>query len=154
MSEVYKYNVTVSWLEDRKGILESNELTDKIKVCTPPEFAKGLPDIWSPEHLFVASAVSCFMTTFLAMAEKTRLSFTGFSCPATGILEQRDEQFLISAITFHPQVEVTAADDIAKAMKVLDLSHASCLILNSIKSAVLFMPTVTVGNADKLNLTI
>jgi len=35
-----------------------------IEVATLPEFPKGIPGIWSPEHLFTAAVSSCLMTTF------------------------------------------------------------------------------------------
>lgn len=142
MNEIYTYDVSLSWLNDRKGLLESNVLNDSIEVVTPPEFAKGIPGIWSPEHLFVAAASSCFMTTFLAIAEKSRLEFTSFSCPATGILEKIDNKFIITTITLHPEILVKGDDMVAKGLKVLELSHTSCLILNSIKSKVVLMPKV------------
>lgn len=89
MSDIHTYNVNIEWLEARKGIMESSVLNSKIEVATPPEFSGGMAGIWSPEHLFVAAAASCFMTTFLAVAEKSRLEFISFSCKASGILEKK-----------------------------------------------------------------
>lgn len=142
MNQLFNYNVNITWLESRKGIMESNVLSDRIEVATPPEFTKGIPGIWSPEHLFVAAAGSCFMTTFLAVAEKSRLKFDSFSCNASGILEKREQGMMITNITLRPIVNVSNQDMLNKALKVLELSHQSCLILNSIKSEILFMPRV------------
>jgi organic hydroperoxide reductase OsmC/OhrA len=52
--------------------MSSPELNNKIEVATPPQFPKGVQGIWSPEHLFTAPVNSCFMTTFLAIAENSR----------------------------------------------------------------------------------
>ena len=56
--EAHFYNVNVNWKLDRMGILSSPELesidktySNHIEVATPPEFPKGMPGIWSPEHL-------------------------------------------------------------------------------------------------------
>ena len=72
------YNVDIAWSKDRKGIMCSPEITNSrlpldgcIEVATPPEFPKGIPGIWSPEHLFTASISSCLMTTFWQLP-KTR----------------------------------------------------------------------------------
>lgn len=140
MNDLLQYNVTVTWLENRKGIMESNALNDKIKVATPPEFSKGIAGIWSPEHLFIAAAASCFMTTFLAVAEKSRLEFDSFSCNSSGILEKKDKGMMMTSITVRPMVTVRNQEMVNKGLKVLELSHQSCLILNSIKSDILFMP--------------
>ena len=70
------YNVDIAWKQDRKGVMCSPELKKDttnemncIEVATPPEFDKGMPNIWSPEHLFTAAVSSCLMTTFLAISE-------------------------------------------------------------------------------------
>lgn len=144
MDEIYTYNVELSWRGDRKGIMASDVLNDTIEVATPPEFPKGMAGIWSPEHLFVASASSCFMTTFLAVAEKSRLEFQGFDCPASGTLQKIDRQFLITKIILKPSIKITSEAEAEKAMKILQLSHQSCLILHSIKSEVILEPQVTV----------
>lgn len=142
MNDIYTYNVDINWLEGRKGIMQSNVLDDKIEVATPPEFANGIPGIWSPEHLFVAAAGSCFMTTFLAVAEKSRLEFTSFSCKVSGILEKKNNIMMISSMTLHPILQVANQDMVSKGLKVLEVSHKACLILNSVKSEIIFMPQI------------
>ncbi len=85
--EPHYYNVEVSWNTERKGIMCSPELNKDagscIEVATPPEFPKGMPGIWSPEHLFTAAVQSCFMTTFLAIAEFSKLEFQQLLGPDT-----------------------------------------------------------------------
>lgn len=82
------YNVDLKWNEGRIGLLSSPELDDILEVATPPQFPKGVAGIWSPEHLLAASVNSCFMTTFLAVAENSKLEFKEFSCKSAGKLEQ------------------------------------------------------------------
>lgn len=55
----HSYKLSLNWKEGRKGIISSDILPTKIEVATPPEFDKGVPGIWSPEHLFTAAALSC-----------------------------------------------------------------------------------------------
>ena len=92
--EPHNYNVVINWNQDRRGVMCSPELNKDsnkcIEIATPPEFPKGIPGIWSPEHLFTASVSSCLMTTFLAIAENFKLEFVDFSCSAKGTLEQVD----------------------------------------------------------------
>ncbi len=109
--EPHYYNVDIHWDKDRKGMMCSSELNKEegkcIEVATPPEFPKGMPGIWSPEHLFTAAVSSCLMTTFLAIAENSKLNFTGFSCKSKGKLEQVDGKFMMSEITLEPTVTIT-----------------------------------------------
>ncbi|NOT38352.1 MAG: OsmC family protein [Saprospiraceae bacterium] len=142
----HSYNVDVRWKEDRKGELCSPELNlntnNCIEVATPPEFPKGMPGIWSPEHLFTAAISSCLMTTFLAIAENSKLSFTNFSCKSTGILDTIDGKYLMTEVILEPLVTINEEKDMEKAERILHKSEAACLISNSVKSKITMHPKV------------
>ncbi|CAN5873072.1 hypothetical protein BH11BAC7_BH11BAC7_16420 [soil metagenome] len=146
--ETHYYNVNVNWNKDRKGVICSPELNrdrdNCIEVATPPEFTKGIAGIWSPEHLFTAAVNSCLMTTFLAIAENSKLSFSQFNCKAKGKLEQVDGKFLVTEIILEPTVTIEDENDRAKAERVLLKSEAACLISNSIKSKVIMNSTILI----------
>jgi len=142
MMEAHYYNVNLNWLADRKGEIFSPELDEKFAIATPPQFPKGIEGIWSPEHLLTAAVSSCFMTTFLAIAENFKLEFKSFSCAAKGKLEQMDGKFLITEIILEPILEIVHEADKEKADRVLQKSEAACLISNSIKSKVSLISTI------------
>lgn len=144
--ENHTYTVTLKWENDRKGIMSSPELTTTIEVATPPEFDKGMPNIWSPEHLFTAAVISCFMTTFLAIAAYSKLDFISFECNAEGILEKIDGKYLMTKIILKPTLTIAELDKYEKAQRVLEKSEAACLISNSIKSEVQLQPTINIEN--------
>ena len=77
MENKYFYSTAVEWTGERRGDLRSPVLPN-LQVDAPPEF-KGHEGAWTPEHLFVAAVNSCFMTTFLAIAENSKLEFVSFS---------------------------------------------------------------------------
>ena len=150
--EAHYYNVDVSWHNDRKGLMCSPELNLSqsngegcIEVATPPEFPKGIPGIWSPEHLFTASVNSCLMTTFLAIAENSKLDFQSFNCKAKGRLDQMDGKFLMTEIALYPKVVVTHEKDVERAQRIIEKSERACLISNSIKSKVILEMEVEVA---------
>lgn len=134
--ENHIYNILLKWEEGRKGIVSSPDLPVKIEVATPPEFDKGIPGIWSPEHLFTASVVSCFMTTFLAIAEYSKLEYEQFDCAAEGVLEKVDGKFIISEINLFAVLKINDFTKKDKAERILQKSEAACLVTNSIKSKV------------------
>ncbi len=142
------YNVDVNWNTERKGVMCSPELNrdagNCIEVATPPEFPKGIPGIWSPEHLFTAAVSSCLMTTFLSIAENSKLAFTNFSCKSIGKLEQIEGKFVMSEIILEPTVTITDEKDRERAERVLQKSEAACLISNSIKSKVTMITTIKI----------
>lgn len=142
MSNTHYYQVAVAWNNDRKGLMSSDILPQKIEVATPPEFAKGMPGIWSPEHLLVAAVNSCLMTTFLAIAENSKLEFSTFNSNAIGKLEVVEGKYLISEIELKPVLTINNTTDVEKAERILQKSEKACLISNSIKSTIIFKPTV------------
>ncbi len=134
--EAHYFNVNIDWLEERKGKLSSPELNSAIEVATPPQFAKGIAGIWSPEHLMTASVSSCFMTTFLAIAENSKLEFVSFTCSAKGKLEKPEGRFIMTEIILEPVLVILQDADREKAERILQKAEAACLISNSIKSKV------------------
>lgn len=140
------YEVDLQWKQDRIGEISSPVLSSSIEVATPPQFEKGVEGIWSPEHLFTAAANSCFMTTFLAIAEKSRLEFESFSCKAKGKLEVEEKQFLMTEIDVFPTLTITSEEAKEKAIKVLEKAEKACLISNSIKSKVNLFPNIQIHN--------
>ena len=145
MEQEHFYNVTIKWEQERIGNLSSPELDSSIEVATPPEFPKGVAGIWSPEHLLVAAVNSCLMTTFLSIAENSRLEFDTFTSHATGKLENVDGILMISEIMLHPVLAIKSDSDKEKALRILNKSEHVCLISNSIKSKIIFSPEVNVA---------
>ncbi|KMQ71856.1 OsmC family protein [Chryseobacterium koreense] len=143
--EPHFYNVDIHWKNDRQGEMSSPELSQNLEVATPPQFPKGMEKIWSPEHLFTSAVASCLMTTFLAIAENSRLEFTGFECKSAGKLEQVEGKFLMTEIILEPTVTIVNPEDQEKAERVLQKSEAACLISNSIKSKVTMIPTIKIS---------
>jgi len=115
-------------------------------VATPPEFPKGVANIWSPEHFFVAAVNSCLMTTFLSIAENSKLEFDTFDSKAVGKLEMVDGKFMVSEITLSPVVTIKDATMKEKAERILHKSEAACLISNSIKSKIVFEPSILMSS--------
>ncbi len=151
--ETHYYNVDIRWSKDRKGILCSPEIgtkftTDRgcIEIATPPEFPKGIAGIWSPEHLFTAAVSSCLMTTFLSIAENSKLEFTEFSCSSRGKLEKIEGNFIMTEILLLPSITIKQEKDREKAERVIKKAGDACLISNSIKSRVVIAPVVKTEN--------
>jgi len=149
----HSYNVNISWTQDRKGMMCSPELKNNetsenhcIEVATPPEFDKGIPNIWTPEHLFTAAVSSCLMTTFLAIAEYSKLEFVSFKCGSKGLLEKVDGKFVISEVLLFPELVITDESKRERAERILKKSEKACLITNSVKSKVSMEPKIIVQN--------
>lgn len=148
MNNTHFYQVNVNWEKDRKGIMSSTILPTKIEVATPPEFNKGMEGIWSPEHLLVAAVNSCLMTTFLAIAENSKLEFIDFNSNAVGKLEIVEGKYMISEVVLTPVITINSEENYERALKVLNKSEAACLISNSIKSKIIFEPQIKIAETN------
>jgi peroxiredoxin-like protein len=138
----YIYETAVEWTGARKGELRSANLPT-LEIAAPPEF-KGHENIWTPEHLYVAAVNVCFMTTFLAIAELSKLDFADFRCPASGKLEKEDGHgFRITEIKLYPKLIIRHSRDLERAGRLLEKAERNCLISNSINTVVKLEPEIS-----------
>ena len=141
MEDKYYYNTSVKWDEGRVGTLSSPTL-DSFKVATPPEFSKGVPNTWSPEHLYVASVNVCLMTTFAAVAENSKLEIESYSCDGTGKLEKVNCDYMINEIELKPMIKIKFEKDKERTERIIHKSENICLISNSVKTKIILSPQI------------
>jgi organic hydroperoxide reductase OsmC/OhrA len=140
----YFYSTEVDWTGERRGELSAPQLPD-LDVDAPPEF-KGHAGVWTPEHLFVASVNSCFMTTFLAIAENSKLEFVSFRVGAKGKLEKLDGQgLMITEIILRPRLVFRQSGGAERALRILEKAERNCLISNSVKTHIILRPETTIA---------
>jgi len=143
MEDKYFYSTDVEWTGARHGNLSAGSLPN-LHVDAPPEF-KGDEGAWTPEHLFVGAVNSCFMTTFVAIAENSKLDFVNFRTAANGTLEKVEGQgLMITEIVLRPLLTITDARDMARASRILEKAEKHCLIANSAKTQIRFKPQIKV----------
>ncbi|HEX5885591.1 MAG TPA: OsmC family protein [Pyrinomonadaceae bacterium] len=141
MENQHLYKTEIEWTGERHGELRAPALP-KLEVDAPPEF-KGHEGVWTPEHLFVASVNSCFMTTFLAIAENSKLEFVKFNADAEGTLEKVEGQgLMMTHITLRPKLVVKHSRDTERALRIFEKAEKHCLIANSIRTETKLEPQV------------
>jgi len=144
MSEEHVFFTSLQWTGQKKGTLISGQLP-AIGVATPPVFPGGHEGIWSPEHLYTAAAEVCLMTTFLAVAENSKLPFLSYASTAEGTLEKTAEGYRMTQILIKPRVTVPGEEHVERARRVLEKAEKHCLISASMKTVVHSQPEVLVG---------
>ena len=146
MSEVHStYPVAVHWEGDKRGLGSSTDGLPDLKVASPPPFG-GPSGVWSPEHLFVLSATTCWMTTFLAVAQASNMEIVAVDCSGEGVLDKgEDRRFRISRIALRPRVTIAREEDRERAGRLIEKAEAACLIRNSIRSEVTLSSEVLVA---------
>jgi peroxiredoxin-like protein len=144
MEDKLFYSTNVEWTGARHGNLTAQSLPALV-VDAPPEF-KGHEGTWTPEHLFVGAVSSCFMTTFIAIAENSKLDFTSFKTSARGTLQKTEGQGLaITEIVLHPTLTIKNDSDCARAGRILEKAEKHCLIANSAKTQIRLEPEIHVA---------
>jgi len=131
------FDVQLNWISDTKGLLTAKDTEGSIHVATPPEFGgSGKP--WTPEHLFLGSISSCYMSTYLSLAKKMKFEISHFSCDAIGKLEIIDGRFMFTTINLYPKIFIADEEIRDKANLVAEKTHKHCLITNSVSSEVVY----------------
>ncbi len=134
----YQYQINLEWTGQRTGELTAEGLAP-LPVAPPPEF-KGPGGQWTPEHLLVAATASCLMTTFLAIAEISKLAVLSFRMESYGRLEKVPEEgYRFTEITLAPEIGVTPEDE-ERARKLLEKAGKNCFISKSLRAMVQVEP--------------
>ncbi len=140
----HAYGVNLSWKEGRIGEMSAPDIPETIEVATPPQFPGGIEGVWSPEHLFTASIVSCFFTSFTAIAKNSKFDFVDLDIESSGVMSREDGKFVMSEVVLKPVLTISDESKEKKAYRLLEKAEQICLITRSVKSKIIVEPTVYV----------
>jgi peroxiredoxin-like protein len=143
MNTNYEYTTVACWTSGRGGIMKAESIEQPIKFSSPPEFL-GQSGVWTPEHFLVAAVAGCFVSTFAAMAEMSKLELQSFEVSATGSLEKIEGGLRFNRMIIRPEVVVYRDADRARALRLLEKAEHSCLIARSLRSEIVLEPEVLV----------
>ncbi len=144
MNSEFKFSTSIKWNGDKTGELTSDGFP-QIKVATPVEFPNGVPNVWSPEHLFVAAAEVCLMTTFTGIAEASKVELVSYKSSAEGKIERIDGKFRFTEIVISPEIVVAREKDIERAERLINKAKGLCLVSNSLTTDVLIDYKITLA---------
>ncbi len=102
----------------------------------PVEFA-GLGNGFSPEDYFALALSNCFIATFKVIASKSKLSFETVSVNLELILDLDENQRMIMKEA-QLKVILKGAENQERALRILEKTTKSCMILNSVKTNIIF----------------
>ena len=121
-------NVNEPW------IISSGEISS---VCAiPPEFG-GAGGGFSPEDLFLQAAINCFVGTFKAVAQLSKISFSEVHVRGKLTVDKNNEnKVVMKAISL--EIEVTAADRPERLDGLVAKVIRDGFILNSMNSEVTY----------------
>jgi peroxiredoxin-like protein len=133
VESTYLYRSSAIWTMKRRGIVSAEDVPRTINFAAPPEF-QGEPGLWTPEHLLVASVATCFLATFRAIAENSKLHVVRLEVEAEGLLEKEEGGFRFTQIMVRPRLAIADAADEERAHRMLEKAERACLISRSLSS--------------------
>ena len=133
VESTYLYRSSAIWTMKRRGIVSAEDVPRTINFAAPPEF-QGEPGLWTPEHLLMASVATCFLATFRAIAENSKLHVVRLEVEAEGLLEKEEGGFRFTQIMVRPRLAIADAADEERAYRMLEKAERACLISRSLSS--------------------
>ena len=133
----FLFEVQLNWMSGTRGILSAQDTEGTLYVATPPEFGgEGRP--WTPEHLFLSSISSCFMTTYLDFAKKLHFDISHFECNASGQIETIHGKYKFTIINIYPKVYIADETLREKANLAVEKTQKYCLIAGSVNADIFY----------------
>ena len=138
--KTFMYKTALEWQQAQQGNLSSDG-KPMLNVSSPPEF-KGIPGLWTPEDMFVASAEICTMSTFLSFGGRKNIPLVSYKSSAEGILEFVDGKYRFTKIRIVPVITVRKQWTREQVEEIVRDAHDNCLIANSISVIVGIDPAI------------
>lgn len=127
----HRYPVRASAQPQGNVMLTSSGLPN-LTSAAPAEF-DGPGDQWSPETLLVGAAADCFILSFRAVANASKLAWSALSCDVEGVLDRVEGVTCFTEMIVRARLVVPAGTDEERARRLLEKADKVCLIMNSLK---------------------
>lgn len=103
-----------------------------LSTAAPPQYG-GPGGQWAPETLFVAAVADCFILTFRAVAEASKLAWRSIECRAEGTVDRDEGAVQFTELRLHARLSIPADGDAERADRLLDKAKRACLVTSSLK---------------------
>jgi organic hydroperoxide reductase OsmC/OhrA len=144
MEAMQSYQVRAKCTKLRSGVVASDAIPKPICFSASPEFL-GMPGVWTPEHFFVASLVTCYVSTFSGMSEASKFSFVSLEVDGEGVLEKGPQGWRFTEVKLRPALKVAREEDRERGHRLLEKAEQSCPIGHSISARVTLESAVEVA---------
>ncbi len=135
MEKSHRYEARAHWTTHKRGILDAEEIPRTINFAAPPEFG-GEPGLWTPEHLLLGAVATCYVATFRAIAERSKLNVAGLDVQAAGTIEKDEGGFRFTEIVLRPVITVDREEDCDRAHRISEKAERACLVSRSLSSKI------------------
>lgn len=150
--KVHRYRATCSWAGstgvgyedyDRSHDATAPPAGAALRLSSDPAFG-GDPSLLNPEALLLASASSCQLLSFLAVAARARLDVVAYEDEAEAIMPEDDRPVRVTEIRLRPRITVRGPVSEERIARLCEVAHRECFIANSVSSTITVTPEVVV----------
>jgi peroxiredoxin-like protein len=138
----HRYEVRIAGGPVGRATLASPGVPD-LTTAAPADFG-GPGDTWSPEQLLLAAVESCFVMTFRAIAQVSRIDFTSLAVDGEGIVDRADGGMRFTEIVLRPRLALPAGADRARVRRALEKAEKTCLVSASLSTPIRLEPEIAV----------
>lgn len=126
----HRYGVRTEW-HDGQRVTLSAPGKPVLDVALPPDFENGVPSVWSPEELVIASLATCFELTMIAVADYRNVPLHDVRVDATGHVERKDHSYrlILLELDVHAETDPERRHDIEQ---IAEMAHEGCLVGNAL----------------------
>ena len=146
MEKSFRYRAQAHWTTHKRGILEAPEIPRTVNFAAPPEFG-GEPGLWTPEHLLLGAVSTCYVATFRAIAEHSRLPISKLEVQIEGVVAKEEGRLRFTEILLRPVITIEREEDSERAQRVAEKAERSCLIASSLSTKITMQIKLEVGEA-------
>jgi peroxiredoxin-like protein len=136
----HRYAARIAGGPDGHATLSSAGVPD-LRTAPPLEF-DGPGDAWSPEQLLLAAVQACFLLTFRAVAQASRLEFASIAVEAEGVVDRVGGRTRFTEIVLRPRVALPAGTDWARVQRALEKAERACLVSASLDTPIRLEPEI------------
>ncbi len=142
----WTYETNLRWGQELEGELASAGLPG-LGFGAPPEFG-GKAGRWGPETLLLGATEACTLLTFLALARRKGVPFSGYRSSAVGLLAADAEGVIrFTEITLRPVVQVKSEAEAEAIRALFQDVPKRCFVSCSLKAEPRIELTVEVASA-------
>lgn len=138
----HRYQVRIAGGPSGHATLASPGVSD-LATAAPVDFG-GPGDAWSPEQLLLAAVDACFLLTFRAIAQASRIEFTSLDLDGEGIVDRDARGMRFTEIVLRPRVALPAGADPARVRWALEKAEKTCLVSASLSTPIRLEPQIVV----------
>ena len=150
------YHTTVQWTgNEGKGTLDPKSYNRNHEISCPEKYnaIRGSSDAafsgdgkrYNPEDLLVSSISACHMLWYLHLCAINKIVVTEYTDKAVGLMEETSNgSGRFKEVTLNPNIKITDAHLIQKAIQLHSEANKMCFIANSCNFKINHKPSITV----------